>query len=99
MDAILTAGGIPQIRDPLFPFSNSASKALIDVAGKPMIQWVLDALSNAKKVDRVIIVGIPPKNELTCKKPLYYIPNQDRMLANIVAGINKCLELDPKTQY
>jgi len=99
MDAIITAGGIPQPEDPLYPYSNGNSKALIDVAGKPMIQWVLDALGNAKKVDKVIIIGLSPKNELVCKKPLYYISNQGRMLSNIVAGVNKALELDNKTQY
>lgn len=99
MDAIVTAGGIPQPDDPLYPYSNGNSKALIDVAGKPMIQWIFDALGNSKKVDRVIVVGLSPKNELTCRKPLYYISNQGRMLANIVAGINKSIELNRKSQY
>jgi GTP:adenosylcobinamide-phosphate guanylyltransferase len=99
MDAIVTAGGIPQPDDPLYPHSNGSSKAMIDMAGKPMIQWVLDAMSDARKVERVIIVGLSPKNELTCKKPLYYISNQGRMLANIVTGINKAVELNPKAQY
>jgi GTP:adenosylcobinamide-phosphate guanylyltransferase len=99
MDAIITAGGIPQPNDPLYPYSNGHSKALIDVAGRPMIQWILDALGDAKKVDRVIIIGLSPKNELICKKPIYYISNQGRMLSNIVAGVNKSLELNPKNQY
>jgi GTP:adenosylcobinamide-phosphate guanylyltransferase len=72
---------------------------MIDVAGRPMIQWILDALGDARKVDRVIIIGLSPKNELVCKKPLYYISNQGRMLANIVAGVNKSLELNPKSEY
>jgi GTP:adenosylcobinamide-phosphate guanylyltransferase len=99
MDALVTAGGIPQPNDPLYAYSNGNSKALIDVAGKPMIQWVLDALGNAKKVDKVIIVGLSPKNELTCKKPLYYISNQGRMLSNIVSGVNKSLELNKNNRY
>jgi GTP:adenosylcobinamide-phosphate guanylyltransferase len=72
---------------------------LTDIAGKPMIQWVLDALSDARHVDNVVIVGLSPKNELACKKPVYYLSNQGRMLANIVAGVNKSLELDKKTKY
>jgi hypothetical protein len=36
---------------------------------------------------------------LACKKPLYYLSNQGRMLANIVIGVNKSLELDKKTDY
>ncbi len=99
MDAIVTAGGIPQPGDPLYSYSNGDSKALIDVAGKPMIQWVLDALGDSKEVDNVIVIGLTPKSGLTCKKPLYYLSNQGRMLANIVAGVSKSVELNKKTEY
>lgn len=99
MDAIVLAGGIPQPDDPLYAYSNGDSKALIDVAGKPMVQWVLDALGEAKQVDNVIVIGLSPKSGVTCKKPVHYISNQGRMLANIVAGVHKALELDKKTKY
>jgi GTP:adenosylcobinamide-phosphate guanylyltransferase len=99
MDAIVTAGGIPQPGDPLYAYSKGDSKALIDIEGKPMIQWVLDALSESKKVDNVIVIGLTAKSGLTCKKPLYYISNQGRMLANIVAGVNKVIELNNKSEY
>jgi molybdopterin-guanine dinucleotide biosynthesis protein A len=99
MDAIVTAGGIPQPNDPLYNYSHGDSKALIDVAGKPMIQWVLDALSDAKNVDNVIVIGLSPKSGVTCKKPMHFISNQGRMLANIVAGVNKVLELDKRSKY
>lgn len=99
MDAIVLAGGIPQPDDPLYTYSNRNAKALIDVAGKPMIQWVLDALGNSQQVRNVIVTGLSPKSGVTCKKPVYFLSNQGRMLANIVAGVNKALELDKKTQY
>ncbi len=99
MDAIVLAGGIPQPNEPLYSYTKGDPKALTDIAGKPMIQWVLDALSDAKHVDNVIVVGLSPKNELACNKPLYYLSNQGRMLANIVAGVQKSLELDKKTKY
>jgi molybdopterin-guanine dinucleotide biosynthesis protein A len=99
MDAIITAGGVPQPGDPLYVYSNGNSKALIDVAGKPMVQWVLDALGESKKVDNVIVIGLTAKSGLTCKKPLHYISNQGRMLANIVAGVKKSVELNKKTEY
>jgi len=99
MDAIVTAGGIPQSGDPLYAYSNGDSKALVDVAGKPMIQWVLDALGESKKVDNVIVIGLTSKSGLTCKKPLQYISNQGRMLANIVVGVNKSIEINNKTEY
>lgn len=99
MDAIVTAGGIPLPEDPLYPFTEGHSKALLDVAGKPMVQWVLDALSAAKKVDNVIIMGMTPNNGVTCAKPTYYLPNEGRMLANIVAGVHKALEINPSCEH
>jgi GTP:adenosylcobinamide-phosphate guanylyltransferase len=99
MDAIITAGGIPRPEDPLYTYSHGDSKALIEVAGKAMIQWVLDALGDAKKVDNVIVVGLSSKSGVTCKKPIYFVSNQGRMLANIVAGVDKALELNKKSQH
>lgn len=99
MDAIVTAGGIPRPEDPLYTYSNGDSKALIDVAGKPMVQWVLDALGGSKRVSNVIVVGLSSKSGVTCKKPLYFVSNQGRMLANIVTGINKALEINKRTKY
>lgn len=99
MDAIVTAGGIPQSGDPLYAYSNGDSKALINIAGKPMIQWVLDALGDSKKLDNVIVIGLTSKSGLTCKKPLHYISNQGRMLANIVAGVKKSIDLNKKNEY
>ncbi|MEW6086198.1 MAG: NTP transferase domain-containing protein [Chloroflexota bacterium] len=99
MDAIVIAGGIPNPEDPLYSYVKGDAKALVDIAGKPMVQWVLDALGDSKRVDNVIIVGLSPKNQLSCKKPLHFLSNQGRMLANIVAGINKSLQLDKKSKY
>lgn len=99
MNAIVIAGGIPLPEDPLYIYTEGRSKAMLDVAGKPMIQWVLDALSEAQKVENVIIVGLSEKTGVTCAKPLSYVPNQGRMLANIVAGVEKSLELNPRQEY
>jgi len=99
MDVILAAGGIPLPEDPLYTYTNGDSKALVDIAGKPMVQWVLDAFGDAKHVDNVIVIGLSPKSEVTCKKPLHFISNQGRMLANIVAGVEKSVELNPKAEY
>lgn len=99
MDAIVTAGGIPNPEDPLYSFLRGDAKALVDMAGKPMVQWVLDALGEAKHVDNIILIGLSPKNTLISKKPLHYVSNQGRMLSNIVAGVKKSLELNKKNKY
>ena len=99
MDAIVTAGGIPLPEDPLYTYTEGRSKATLDIAGKPMIQWVLDALSASEKVDNVIIVGMSEKVGVACSKPTHYLSNQGRMLANIVSGVEKSLELNPQAEY
>jgi len=99
MDAIVLAGGIPQPEDPLYAYSKGDSKAMIDVAGKPMIQWVLDALGDSKHVTNVIVTGLSPKTDITCKKTMHFVSNQGRMLSNIVAGVNRSIELDKKSKY
>jgi GTP:adenosylcobinamide-phosphate guanylyltransferase len=99
MDAIVTAGGIPQPGEPLYEYTQGKSKALLAIAGKPMIQWVLDALSGAKHIDRVVIIGLPPESGLACTKSLAYMPNQGDMVENIRSGVKKVLELNPQAQH
>ena len=99
MDAIVTAGGIPLPEEPLYPATLGQSKALVDVAGKPMIQWVLDALSEAKTVDNVIIVGLTEKLGLKCEKKMYFVSNQGKMVENLQAGARKVKEVNPNAEH
>ena len=99
MDAIVVAGGIPLPEDHLYPYTQGRSKALLDIAGKPMVQWVLDALSDAVKVNRVVIIGLTAKISLQCSKPTCYLQSEGHMLANIIAGVNKVIEINPQAEY
>jgi hypothetical protein len=99
MDAIVSAGGVPFAEDPLYPYTQGHPKAMVDMAGKPMIQWVLDALSASKSVDNVVVVGLTEKSGLKCRKPLYYVPNQGKMLENLRAGARKVLEVNKKARH
>ena len=98
MDAIVLSGGIPLPEEPLYSYSSGHPKAMLDIAGKPMVQWVLDALGTARKVDNVIILGLTAKSELKCARPLHYLQDEGHLLANIVAGVNKSLELNPNAE-
>ena len=98
MDAIILAGGIPTSEDPLYLASNGQSKALIDIAGKPMVQWVVDALDGAKSVDRIIIVGLPADVNLRTSKPIDFLPESEGMLANLTAGVEHLRSIDPSIQ-
>lgn len=99
MDAFVTAGGIPEPDEPLHAEAGGQPKALIDVAGRPMIQWVLDALGGASQVGQIVLVGLAPDSGLTCARPLHFLPNQGGMLANIQAGMARLRELNPHAEH
>lgn len=99
MDAIVTAGGVPLPEEPLYAATQGNPKALVDVAGKPMVQWVLDALSESKSVDNVVIVGLTEKSGLKCGKKMYFVSNQGKMVENLQAGAHKVLEVNKQAEY
>lgn len=99
MDVIITAGGIPKPSHPLYEYTQGKPKALLDIGGKPMIQWVLDAVSEAKSLDEVAVVGLDGSVDLSCDKPLTLIPNTGSMIGNIRAGLQSILEKNPNAEY
>jgi GTP:adenosylcobinamide-phosphate guanylyltransferase len=99
MYAIVLAGGIPQEGDPLYEYTQGEAKALLDIAGKPMVQWVLDALNASQNIDKIVIIGLPSDSSLTSDKIAALIPNQEGMIENLRAGLNKVLEINPNGQH
>jgi GTP:adenosylcobinamide-phosphate guanylyltransferase len=95
VDVVVTAGGIPQPDELLYPYTLGKPKAMLDMQGKPMIQWVLDALSEARLVENVVLIGLTPDSGVTCSKPLTFIPNRVSMIENILGGIHKVMEINP----
>ena len=95
MNAILTAGGIPQVGEPLFEFTLGQPKALLDIAGKPMIQWVLDAISEAHFIHRVVVVGLEEGIPLYCTKPMTILPQQGGLFENLLAAVKTLQAIEP----
>jgi GTP:adenosylcobinamide-phosphate guanylyltransferase len=95
MDAVVTAGGIPQPEELLYAYTQGKPKAMLDICGKSMVQWVLDALSEAKLVDRVVLIGLTDESGVTCTKPMTFIPNKVTMIENILGGITEVLKINP----
>ena len=98
MDAVISAGGIPNQEDPLYPYSQGRPKALIEAAGKPLVQWVLDAMSASERVERVVLVGLNDDEPLHCDKPLTWVPDQGELLKNVRRGAETVLEINPEAE-
>ena len=99
MDAIVIAGGIPGPEEPLYPQTQGKHKALLDICGKPMIQWVLDALEGAETIDEVVIIGLPASSPVKGEKIRLFLENQGGILENVRAGLIKILELHPQASH
>jgi len=100
MDAVVLAGGTPQPGEYLYEETKGGPKAMLDIAGKPMIQWILNALSGAKTIDQVVVIGLPADcTDVRCSKPLSFYSNQADMIENIRLGATKVLEHNPQTRH
>lgn len=99
MEAIMLSAGIPAEDDLLFSYTNGAPKAFIPIGGKPMAQWVLDALDQSDAIDHIHIVGLEENCGLGSKKPITFIPNHGGILENVQAGFLHVRELNPTATH
>ncbi len=99
MDVILTAGGIPQEGDPLFAYTGDKPKACLEIGGKPMVQWALDALAAASCVGQVVLIGLPAETPIAFPRPIIRLPDQGDMVANILGGAHSLKEGGTSSAY
>lgn len=99
MYAVVTAGGIPLPGEPLYPYTQGSEKALLDIDGKPMIQWVLEALDGSQVVEAIVIMGLEKPSAVQVKKPVWFEPNHGSLLENIRGGVKKVRELSPEEHH
>lgn len=66
-DCVVMAGSINRI--PLYHGNRPGRKALVELLGRPLIAYVLDALTAARGVDRILVVGAPEVLAFASKWP------------------------------
>ncbi len=95
MDAIVLAGGINSPDDPLFTLTGVEKKALIPLAGKPMINWVIQALNGSGLVEHIVIVGLRPNEVNFGDVPVHFIDRVGGIIDNTLASIDKIKQVNP----
>ncbi len=98
MDAIVTAGGVSSSDDPLYALTGIEKKALIPLAGKPMIKWVVEALSGSGLIENIVIVGLKPGEVNFDDIPVYFVDAVGEMIDNILTALDKMKEINPATK-
>ncbi len=100
MEALVTAGGICKPDEPLYPLAGDQPKALLPMVGKPMVQWVLDALAESQSVDRVTIIGLDASADVHCgNKPVDFTPDAGDLLDNTASGVQHIHQRNPSAEY
>jgi molybdopterin-guanine dinucleotide biosynthesis protein A len=88
MNCVVVAGGRLSPGDPLFPYTNGKPKALIDINGKPMINWIIDAIQGVNIINQVAVVGLENDPSFEFDRPIHFISDQGSLVANVMAGLN-----------
>lgn len=99
MYAVILAGGKIGPENQLWIESNGLPKSMISVGGKPMIQWVLDAVNKANSVEYIIITGLDDISSLKSEKPVAHIPDQGGIFENLASASALILKEVPGTEY
>lgn len=74
--------------------SDAKYEAVVDINGKPMVEWVLDGVLGAKSVDRVLVVGPsdalqPVVDRKNAGGRVQVIERRGNMIANLMAGLDE----------
>lgn len=97
MDAILLAGGVPAPDSPLYPYTEGKNKATLEIGGKPMLQWVIEALEGSSSIDSVVVVGCEEyQDKFELSKPVYFIPARGDLLTNFQIGADALIKINPE---
>jgi len=99
MHAVILAGGEEKSNSPLYELAQGGNKSFLDIAGKPMLQWTIDAVAAAEQIDHLHVIGIEENSGIQVEKPLSFLADQGSMLANIVAGVEWVHQQDPSAGH
>lgn len=99
IDAILLAGGIPNPDSSLYPYTRGKPKAALEIAGKSMLQWILDALEKAETINKIVIIGSEGlENTIKSSKVACHLPGGMDMIETFKIGADTVLGLNPGAQ-
>lgn len=93
--AVVLAGQSNREEDPLREHARGGPKALIPIAGRPMVTYVLAALAASRTIRRIVVVGTLPEMDPALSVPLDRVACQGDLIPNVLCGIQRAVELGP----
>jgi CTP:molybdopterin cytidylyltransferase MocA len=93
--AIIGAGGSYRPDDPLLSYADAKHKALIPIAGEPMILHVARSLADSGYVQHLVIVGLGPEEDVAFPLPATFVPEAGGIVENFLAGAAALEQIAP----
>ena len=97
--AVVLAGYSTEKPDPLAAAMGLERKALIPIAGKPMVYWVVKALRESPRIDQIYIVGMSEEDGVDFETDVIYVPNQNAHFDNVMAGVEAVQSHQPEAEF
>ena len=94
LDVLILAGGPPDTPDPLAAAEGVQRKVMIDLHGRPMLWWTLQALRGCDCLGRLIVLGGEPEDVVGIEGPIECLPVRGKLLDNILAGLRHLVALN-----
>jgi GTP:adenosylcobinamide-phosphate guanylyltransferase len=101
VDAVVLAGGTPKPGELLYTYTQGKPKALLEMAGHPMLHWILEALDRASTVRRVAVSGLAMSAApgTPTAKPHVYVSDRGTLMGNAQAGATELAKAGPLTTH
>lgn len=89
ISVIVFAGSHQNDPSPLLKAARVTNKALINIANKPIIYYVLDAINKSKLVKSIYLVGLNHQDlQVTIDKQIYFLPGNAMRFDNLISTLN-----------
>lgn len=98
-DVLITAGYDRDKVDALALATGQPQKALIPIAGQPMIWHTVRALDESGLAGEIVIVGLDENDAPDFGRPVHYVPDQGSMTANQRSGAERLQEINRADRY
>jgi molybdopterin-guanine dinucleotide biosynthesis protein A len=99
MDCVVVAGGRPAPDHPLFPYTQGQPKALLEIGGRPLVDFILQALLEANSIDQIVVVGLEKGLIGDYGGAVATVVDQGGMVANGLAGLAHIRARRPATRH
>lgn len=81
---------------PLREVSPATNEALVEINGKPMVQYVIDGLAASRLVKRIVVVAPPGELEPhVTGRNLEFVPSQGNIVDNVLAAVRTLPQDEP----